>query len=568
MLLLISISMIYAQYDEKAILTQNAQQLFYQRQYTQAEQAWLVILQKYPNDIVAITQLFQLYLQISQQDKADKLLKDYRTVIPDKQRMEYEIQLLVSQAKVNEAWDKSMAYIQLGIKEEFRYRIIAGYFEQKGFYEQSIKLYEQGRNALDNPNLFCMEIGNCAFNSHVYDKAMTEYVHFLETQPGNLYFVSNQLKTILSDNPDLIRQLRNLAKAGNSIEIKELYAISLSRMGKLKEALAEYESLPLEKLYTFANEQYTSGNDSLAALAYNSVRKMQPDVNTQGEIYIRLGELYIRLKQFDKADSVLSNVVDIHNNKVNSLFERRKFPLQAYLMLADLAQWQGKSLEDITKLYTAARKYAYQPDDVLEVDYRMIATYYVNDNIDQAETLLNKQNNSRQADRLLYYKYLIAMAKLNPEKADSLLNDLMITAPSSKYVNDLMTINILIMNLAKPAQASFYQAYRYRLSHKDSLAIKAVYDLSITAKDEELRILAADWALSSGFKSQADSLYDYTWQDEILKEYAALQRSKLQNNLNSAESMAQDFLKSNPNSVFSPSFRQILQKAPNGRPSL
>jgi hypothetical protein len=567
-LLLVMAAFLFAQYDEKAIMSQNAQQLFFQRQYVQAEQAWLQILQKYPNDISAITQLFQLYVQINQLEKAEKLLQDYRAVLPDNIRTEYEIQLYINQAKVTDAWDKAQAYIQLSPKDENRYRMLAGYFERKGFYEQAIRLYEQGRLAIGNSNLFCMEVGNSAYNSHIYDKAMTEYIKFLEAQPGNLFFVSNQLKNILTDNPELITQLKGLAKISVSLEVKEAYAISLSRMGKLKEALSEYELLPTEKLYAFANEQYANGKDSLAIIAYNSLRNRQPDVNTQGEIYIKLGELYTRLRQFAMADSILSNIVDTSNNKVNSIFERRKYALQAFLMLADLAQWQGKDIVSITKLYEDARKYAYQKDDLLEIDYRQIDTYYINDLTSQAEQLLLSQNKNKQPDRFLYYSYLIAMAKLQPEKADSLLNDLIVLAPSSKYVNDLMTINILLMNLSKSTQGSFYQAYRLKLSHRDSLAVQTLSELSKTAKDEELRIVAADWAFSSGLKTMADSLYSFEWQDAILKEYASLQRSKLQNESGKAETMAQDFLKSNPNSVFSPSFRQILQKAPAGRPSL
>jgi len=567
-LFFIIVTCIYAQYDERAIMSQQAQQLFFQRQYTQAEQAWLQVLVKYPNDMGAITQLFQLYLQINQQEKAEKLIADYRAILPDNMRMEYEIQLLVNQAKVNNAWDKAQDYLLLSPKDENRYRVLASYFERKGFYEQSLKLYEQGRKTLSNDNLFNMEIGNAAFYSHVYEKAITNYVRFLEAQPGNLYFVNNQFKTIFSENPELITHLKNLAKTSTSLEVKEAYAISLSKLGKLREALLEYEQLPFEKQYAFANEQFANGQDSLAIMAYSSLSKREPDVMTLGECYIKMGEAYIRLRQFAMAESILSNIVDTNSNKVNSIFERRKFPLQAYLMLADLAQWQGKDLSKIIKIYSDARKYAYQPDDQLNIDFSMVDTYYVNDKIEQAEQLLAKQTRTKQSDRFLYYDYLIAMAKLQPEKADSLLNDLIVLAPSSKYVNDLMTINILIMNLSKDAQNSFYQAYRMRLSHRDTLAVQALYELSKTAKDEELRILAADWALNSGFKTTADSLYNFAWQDEILKEYASLQRSKMVNDSGTAENMAQDFLKSNPGSVFSPSFRQILQKAPAGRPSL
>lgn len=565
---LVLVTNAYAQYNEKAIMHQKAQRLNSQRQYVEAEQAWLEVLVKYPADLIAVTQLFQLYLQISDADKAEKLLKDYRTVIPNNQWMEYDIQLDVMQAKLKDAWDKSQAYIQLAPNEEQRYRLLANFFERKGFSEQAIRLYEQGRATLGNDNIYNMEIGNNAFRSHIYDKAMTEYIKYLEMQPGNIYFVGNQLNAILTENPELITLLKKLAKASTSLEVKEVYAISLSRMGKLNEALTEYELLPVEKLYAFANEQYTAGKDSLAIVAFNTLRNKQIDVKTLGDVLLKTSESNIRLRQFAQAESIITLIVNPEDNTINPKFERMRYPFEAYLILSDLALWQGKEFSNIIAILNEARKAALNNIDKEEVDYRLIGTYFISEQYEQAEKLLLKQNRPKQTDRRLYYEYLIAAAKMQTEIADSLLNELVIANPSSKYVNDLMTMNIMLLNLSKSAQNNFLQAFRFKLSHRDSLAIQTVADLAITAKDEELRILAADWAQTSGFKKWAEQLFNYDWKDELLKEYALLQRSKLQSQTSNAENMAQDFLKANPNSVFSPGFRQILQKIPNGRPNL
>jgi len=558
----------FAQYDERAVLTQNAQNLYMRRQYADAEQAWLQLLQKYPSDTNAVSQLFNMYLQISQPEKAAKVLTDYRSVLPSNLRLEYDVQLDVHQAKIKDAWDKAQTYIALGVSEEQRYRMMAGHFERKGFYEQAIRLYEQGRNTLKKDNLFSMEIGNAAYNSQLYDKAITEYISFLEIQPGNVYFVSNQVKNILAENPELINLLRNQARASSSVEVKEIYAISLSRLGRLREALAEYEQLPTEKLYAFANEQYSAGNDSLAIIAYNNLRSSQVDVTTLGEALLKTAESHIRLRQFAQAESILTHIVNPLEKTVTPQFNRRRYPFQAYIILSDLAQWQEKDVSTILDYLNEARKLAVSTDDVTEADFRLVGIHFVNEQYPQAEALLARQSNQKQQDRKLYFEYLISMAQMQADKADSLLNQLVISFPSSRYVNDLMTMNILLMNLQPNAQSSFMTAYRHRLSHRDSLAVRTVFELSQSTKDEELRILAADWALVSGFSKWADDLYSFEWQDELLKEYAYLKKSRLLDNISSSESMAQDFLKSNPNSVFSPSFRQMLQKAPTGRRSL
>jgi thioredoxin-like negative regulator of GroEL len=567
-LFLIMLTGLAGQYDEKAILYQQAQQLVQQRQYTQAEQAWLNILQKYPNDVNAVAQLFQMYLQISQPDKAEKLVRDYRAVLPGNVAQEYEIQLDIQQARLDDAWRKTQAYLQLYPGEENKYRLLAGFFERKSFFDYAIMIYQQGRKALNRTDIFLMETGNAAFYSHQYELAVQEYIRFLETQPGNVYFVGNQLNVMLTENPDLIAQFKGIAKNSTSIEVKEVYAISLSRMGSFKEALTEYENLPTEKLTIFANEQYQAGRDSLAIAAYNALRNRQIDLNTLGEIILKTAESQIRLRQFAAAESVLTQLYNPVEKKVNSRFERRRYPFQACLMLADLANWQGRGSGLVISLLNEAKKLATNSEDMAEVNFRLIGNYFVNQQYQEAEQLLKQQGNTKQTDRVFYYRYLLALAAQQTAKADTLLNDLIVAAPSSPFVNDLVTLNILMLNLQANGQKSLLDAYRYRLSHRDSLAVTTVYDLSVTAKDEELRILAADWALASGFSTWADTIYDHTWQDALLSEYTALQRSRLRDNQTRAENMAKDFLKSNPNSVFSPGFRQILQKAPTGRPNL
>jgi tetratricopeptide (TPR) repeat protein len=566
-LLLLAV-MLSAQYDEKAILFQNAQQLTYQRQFSQAEQAWLQILQKYPNEVGAITQLFQLYLQMDKPDKAEQLLTDYRSVLPNNLRQEYDIQLDIQQAKLNSAWDKAQAYLQLNPNDETKYRLLANYFERKSFFEQSIRLYEQGRKALGRNDAFTMEIANSSFYSHQYDKAVTEYICYLEQQPGNIYFVSNQLSSILNENPDQLSQVKKLAQASISMDVKEVYAIALSRLGKLKEALAEYANLPTEKLSAFAYGQAAAGQDSLAIAAFNALRQREIGITTLGDILLKTSESQIRLRQFRLAETTLSEIINPVTFKADTRFGRLRYPFQALLLMSDLALWQGGKSAQITEILNAARKLAVSSDDQAEVDYRLIGNYFINQQYDEAEQLLAKLGSNKQQDRRLYYSFLISESKGQPELADTLLNQLIIAAPSSPYVNDVMNLNIMLMNLAKPAQTAFLASLQLRLSHRDSLAVQALLELSNTAKDEELRALAADWAIASGYTGWADRILNYEWKDELLKEYASLQRLKLTEQSAGAENMAQDFLRQNPDSVFSPGFRQVLQKSPAGRPNL
>ena len=514
-IILISCCTLNAQYDEKTILYQQAQQMMAQRQYSQAELAWLNVLQKFPNDLAAISQLFQLYLQTGKSEAAENLMQKYQNILPDNIRMEYAIQLDIQQAKLTDAWQKTEAYMQVYSQDINKYRLLAGYFERKSFFEQSILIYEKARKTLNRNDLFNMEIGNSAFYSHNYPLAMIEYIRFLEAQPGNLYFVSNQLNTMLGENPELINNLKTLAQSSVSIEVKEVYAISLNRMNRLQQALAEYEQLPVEKLTAFANELITSGRDSLAIAAFHGLLNRQIDINTRGDIYLKTAQAYLRLKKYADAESTLSQIVDTRQHTVNTRFTNKRFAFQAYLILADLAAWQGKQENQIINLLNDAKAVAVNAGDQAEVNYRLISNYFAHEQFDQAEQLLKIQNKSSQPDRNLYYQYLITLARKQIDKADTLLNELILTSPSSSFVNDLMTLNILMLNLKGDAQSELLNAYRYRLSHRDSLAIETVITLAERIQDEELRMLAADWALISGYRSKAIAIYDYSWKDEL-----------------------------------------------------
>ena len=104
LILFACISAINAQYDEKQILTQQANQLLMQRQYAQAEQLFLQILDKYPGDINAVNQLMNIYFTLSQTDKAETTLNKYQRALPPQTYSELLIQLLIMQAKVEDAW--------------------------------------------------------------------------------------------------------------------------------------------------------------------------------------------------------------------------------------------------------------------------------------------------------------------------------------------------------------------------------------------------------------------------------------------------------------------------------
>ncbi|MDZ4182606.1 MAG: hypothetical protein U1B83_07010, partial [Candidatus Cloacimonadaceae bacterium] len=82
------------------------------------------------------------------------------------------------------------------------------------------------------------------------------------------------------------------------------------------------------------------------------------------------------------------------------------------------------------------------------------------------------------------------------------------------------------------------------------------------------RIMAIEWAIALADKDRALLLLDHPWEDELALEYAALMRLLLTQDSFERVRLAREFLTQNPNSIFSPNFRQRLSDRVYSKPKL
>ena len=125
LLIMLLLLPLMAQYDERQILVQEANQHLVRRDYNQAETVFLQILQKYPDDLNSILQLMQIYLNLSASDKAEALLNKYQRALSQQVYTEQQIQLLILQGKLPQAYQMGEAYLQLNAQDQNKYRLSA-----------------------------------------------------------------------------------------------------------------------------------------------------------------------------------------------------------------------------------------------------------------------------------------------------------------------------------------------------------------------------------------------------------------------------------------------------------
>lgn len=566
-ILVLALLPLFSQYNEREILNQQASQLLVQRQYAQAEQLYKVILDKYPGDLNAILQLLNIYFSLSQTDKAEELLNQYQRQIPETTYAEQRIQLLVMQAKVNEAWQACQSFLDLYGHDEFKYRRLASFFERKAFYDKVLELYQQARIKLDNPELFRLEIANTSMNYRQFSTAVYEYLAFLAKNPVNLFFTNNQLKTILQEDSTQIAIIAAIADSSSNQTIKEAYASALLTKRDFATALQIYKQLDTNKMSRFADEQAAAGNDEIAYQAYAYLEAKETDVLRKIDLRFRMAGIKYRGADYQSTLAIVDSTLSFPLWKDRNLSYRTGIGVKLRKLRAELSLVMGEPADSAMKWLEEAKNFGRDQLEKQEMDLEIARLQIMSDNKAAAEAILLTITQPKLQEGKQYLGFLSALLSGEQSLADTLMNTFVIRYPESAYTNDAIYLMMLSLGIKPPDLPSFYSAIRLlqmnRKAGLDTLEVVISHN-----EDEELRLLAAEWAIGLSEFQRAKAILEHEFTDSVASEYAALLKLALAANKAEEQLLAREFLKNKPNSIFSPGFRQIISRLSSNRPNL
>jgi len=567
LVLILSIGALAAQYDEQQVMYQQAYQYLAQRQYDQAERLFLQVLEKYPEDLNSVLQLLSIYHQTAHPDKVEAMLEQFRGIIPEMTRLENEVQVLVARGEPASAWDKSMELLRLTKFDQNKYRLIASWFERRGFYEQVLSLYEQARRQYQNPDLFMLEIANTALNYRLFDRSLNEYLRFLEKNPANLYFISNQCRLIIAEDPGLADVIRAHAQASQGTALKELYANTLLGLKRYDDVLEVFDSLPVETLQRFAEEQYAAMNDEIAYPAFQGLLTRTQDPFRRADFTFRLAQMDFRNHRYASADSLAQSVIADSLLNLPQNRYRVNAALSARRLGAELAISRRQDIGAALALYQDARNYTRNSTELQKLDLDIARLMLLSGDNAGGNALLAKVNDPSLRETRDHLFFVSALLSGATEYADSLMNEYIINWPAGKYVNDAIYLMMHVLALEGDARTEFLAAWT---AHQllDPSAPARLEALFAANKDEELLILAIEWAVRDGNTELALRLLAHPWEDSVARDYAALLRLLLSSDQETEKRLARDFLKDNPSSIFSPRFRKFLGTQQVQRPNL
>ncbi len=556
---------LWGQYNERDILNQQAYQMLGQRQFAEAEKIFLQVLEKYPDDANSVLQLLNIYFQTSQLDKAENLLRQYRRILPANQATEQEILLLVMQGRPDDAWNLGQTQLSRMNHSESTYRLLASYFERRGFYDHVLRLYEEARARRGNPDLFRLEIANAALNYRRFEQALREYLSFLEKNPSNIYFVNNQCKTILRENPELIATIGEFAETSANPIIKELYANALLSQNRAPEALEVYKNLPPERLLSFAEQQYAALNDEVALPAFEHLAGISTETLERNDYRLRQAFIHFRSGRHVETDSLLRAVIADSLMLERKNYQRRGVNLNARKLMAENSLALTKSTATAKTWYEEARRFCGSAYDRQNIDLALVRLLAIDQDFETALAILNGVNEPKHLETRDYLRFSVELLRGNTDVADSLMNEYVIRWPGGVYVNDAIYQMMFVLELSGKDLDSFHLANRMMLLG-DPAAVDTLAAVFASTDDEELLILAVEWAILLAEPDKALNLLEHDWQDPVSAEYAALLRLKLSTEEDEAQRFARDFLTANPGSIFAPKFRMSLARTGYSRP--
>ncbi|MDD2422781.1 MAG: hypothetical protein PHT37_01335 [Candidatus Cloacimonetes bacterium] len=558
LLLMLLLLPLLAQYDERQILVQEANQHLVRREYSQAETVFLQILEKYPDDLNSILQLMQIYLNLSASDKAEALLNKYQRTLNQQVYTEQRIQLYILQGQLAQAYQMSEAYLQLGPPNQNKYRLIASYFERRAHFEYSIQIYQKARTEID-ANLFMLEIANASMQLQRYPEALKEYLSFMSNSQNVNLFVKNQIKSIVEQDSSLIALIRQAAKNSESDIILELLASSLLAVKQDSQAMEIYKRLPATYMRGFAKDQLKLQNYVLARAATRHLAETSSQPLQRLGFQFEIAQIFYQEALYDSCATVLDELLDDPFWKVSLMNKRNNLNVSILRLKADNDLARGVNLVQVRQLLQDTKQYSTQALVNQELDLDLARLSILSFDYRGAEAALQRVQVPQLLEKRDYLYFLSAFMQIQSTHADSLMHEYMLKHPGGDFANDIIYLNMLSIGLDDAQKGSFAQSIRelqlFKKAGIDSL--KILFDAT---GDEELLLLAIEWAIGLNDNQRAAKLLEHVFTDALAAEYAQYLGLALISDRKAEIDLAKEFLKSKPNSIFSPRFRQVISR--------
>ena len=559
-LLLILPGVLFGQYNEKEILKKQASSYISRRQYERANSIYEQILQDYPNDSATAELYITNLLRISKFEQAEEKLTQYSSILLDIIYVKLKLPIYMGKGELKQARKIAFDLLNENKGNVVYYQNIAAIFAQYRQNEIAIEIYELVRQVTNDEYLYARELAQSYYNAGKFNDSIKEYFKLLEKQSGYSNYILNRLQSILQEDAKYIKAIKSESKDHSDSKARELYALCLAGIGEYETALLQYDQLDVEKLSFFARKMKLAGNLNVAEMGFRQYLKKIYDPPKKANARIELSETLILMGKFTDAKVILLEVYNDEQIKNKKFKYRTKANRQCRELLAELVLREKGNEEEVIAYLEEAKQYTFNQIEQNEIEFKIINLLMLIENYDESKMKLTNLIRSEEPGTDTFkkgylYSYLLAVFQKDAI-ADSLLGEIIINLPDDEAANDALFLANIIPELKVESVDDFLAAYRSKLIFRDEEAIALLQNIYDASKNEEMLFLAGEWARETGLLDLAESIFSHKYSSEIIGEYAVLQLAEITADAN----MKTEFLLNNPQSVFSPHFRMIMER--------
>ncbi len=199
--------------------------------------------------------------------------------------------------------------------------------------------------------------------------------------------------------------------------------------------------------------------------------------------------------------------------KDRSLSNRTGIGVKLRKLRSELSLALGEPADSAMKWLEDAKNFGRDQLERQEMDLEIARLQIMSNNRIRAQEILRTISQPKLQEGKEYLEFLSSLLAGEQNLADSLMNTFVIRYPGSVYTNDAIYLMMLSLGLKPTDLPSFYSAIRLlQLNRKAGLdTLEMVISHN---EDEELRLLAAEWAigLSEFQRAKAILEHDFTIQ--------------------------------------------------------
>lgn len=552
-------SLLFADYNEKKILLDNANSMIKARKYTLADEFLSEAFEKYPNDIQVIMKSLDLYILTNDTAKAMKILKAKGDLLHRPKKYEYLVTFNLIEKEYQLALDKAQEYLNRN-RNHADFLMMGRLFQRYRAYDESVTIYLQGDKLY--PTVFSVNLGDSYYFQRNYNEAIRHYLIALENKVGHQSLSNSRIRNIIKDSPNsVVTLIEHFGTDSSKIQITkdnksviDVYVEALLNTNRTAFALAILDKYEPRDIYTKAEQFRRLKSYEISALLYEIVLEKEENPTFKYRYIYNYASMLIEDGNYSYADSLVNIIIYDEQDKS----AKRNLMFDSFLLKSELIYRNQELSEGYLSYLKQAEKYAFNNNQKRTLQEKISYYKVLRNDVAGAQQHLKQLAKYGANDGFLFNAFLLEVTQ-NGVEADSLATELLIVSPNSDYTSEMLELKYLLKSLNPADKNLFLDAYRseklFHIEEADSL----YQELFRSSKNEIFKIRNAMMNKKNLNELRAKHLFSDNYKDEFCRDFASLQLVLTEDkDLDMAKAMARNFLTQYPNSTFAAEVRQIL----------